>query len=76
MSHLLTPPTRLAPLYLACLFASPVLAQEQDAVQLDAMTISGMTLDEVDLAREQLNEVPGATNVVDMQQVAQGGRCG
>ncbi|ROZ80305.1 TonB-dependent receptor [Pseudomonas neustonica] len=72
MSHLLTPPTRLAPLYLACLFASPVLAQEQDAVQLDAMTISGMTLDEVDLAREQLNEVPGATNVVDMQQVAQG----
>lgn len=72
MSNLLTPPTRLAPLYLACLLASPALAQGQDVAQLDAITVSGKTLDEVALARERLNKVPGGTNVVDMQQVEQG----
>jgi len=72
MSTLLTPPTRLAPLCLACLLASPALAQEQKAAQLDAMTISGVQPDELALAREQLEKVPGGTNLVDMRQVEQG----
>ncbi|MEH6566223.1 MAG: TonB-dependent receptor [Halopseudomonas sp.] len=72
MPNLLTPPTRLAPLCLACLFASPAPAQEHGAAQLDAITISGVKLDEVALAREQLNEVPGGTNLIDMQRVEQG----
>ena len=64
MSNLLTPPIHLAPLYLSCLLASPALAQDRDVAQLDAITISGKTLDEVALARAQLDEVPGGTNVV------------
>ena len=72
MSNLLTPPIHLAPLYLSCLLASPALAQDRDVAQLDAITISGKTLDEVALAREQLDEVPGGINVVDMQRVEQG----
>ncbi|MEH6492342.1 TonB-dependent receptor family protein [Halopseudomonas sp.] len=70
MPHPLSPPNRLAPLCLACLLASP--AQAQEAVQLEAMTISGEKLDAVAQAREQLHEVPGGTNLIDMQQVAQG----
>ncbi|GAA6129909.1 TonB-dependent receptor family protein [Halopseudomonas sabulinigri] len=70
MTTLLIPPSRLAPLCLACLLASPALAQE--AVELDAMTISGVELDEVALAREKLDAVPGGTNLIDLQQVEQG----
>ncbi|SDR81727.1 iron complex outermembrane recepter protein [Halopseudomonas sabulinigri] len=70
MPHPLSPPNRLVPLCLACLLASP--AQAQEAVQLEAMTISGEKLDAVAQAREQLHDVPGGTNLIDMQQVEQG----
>ena len=69
MSNLISPPERLAPLFLACLMASPAFAQTDDVAQLDAITVSGQKYDEVAKAREALNEVPGGTNVVDMQQV-------
>ena len=72
MSNLISPPKRLAPLFLACLMASPAFAQTDDVAQLDAITVSGQKYDEVAKAREALNEVPGGTNVVDMQQVEQG----
>ena len=72
MSNLISPPERLAPLFLACLMASPAFAQADDVAQLDAITVSGQKYDEVAKAREALSEVPGGTNVVDMQQVEQG----
>lgn len=72
MSNLLTPPSRLAPLCLACLLGSPAIAQAQAVTELDAVTVTGETFDEIARAREALSEVPGGTNVVDMQQVEQG----
>ena len=71
MSHLVTPPGRIAPLFLACLLASAALHAE-DAAQLDSMTVSGEKYDAVASARAALSEVPGGTNVVDMRQVEQG----
>ncbi|WP_341708744.1 TonB-dependent receptor domain-containing protein [Halopseudomonas sp.] len=72
MSTLLTPPARFAPLCLACLLGSPAFAQAQAVTELEAVTVTGETFDEVARAREALSEVPGGTNVVDMQQVEQG----
>ena len=72
MSNLISPPERLAPLFLACLMASPAFAQADEVAQLDAITVAGQKYDEVAKAREALNEVPGGTNLVDMQQVEQG----
>jgi len=72
MSNLLTPPSRLAPLCLACLLGSPAIAHAQAVTELDAVTVTGETFDEIARAREALSEVPGGTNVVDMQQVEQG----
>lgn len=71
MSHLVTPPGRIAPLFLACLLASAALHAE-DAAQLDSITVSGEKYDAVASARAALSEVPGGTNVVDMRQVEQG----
>ena len=72
MSNLLTAPARLAPLCLACLLGSPAFALADQVAELDAVTVTGETFNEVAKAREALSEVPGGTNVVDMQRVEQG----
>lgn len=65
-----TPPARLTLLALACLTAQGVLAEQP--LQLDAMQISGTQLSETEAAREQLQQVPGGTNLVDLRRVEQG----
>lgn len=72
MPNLLTPPARLAPLCLACLLGSPAFALADQLTELEAVTVTGKTYDAVARAREAMSEVPGGTNVVDMQQVEQG----
>ena len=63
-------PARLTLLALACLSAHSAIADEP--VQLDALQVSGVQMSEEEAARENLKQVPGATNLVDMDKVEQG----
>ena len=63
-------PARLTLLALACLSAHSAIADEP--VQLDALQVSGVQMSEEAAAREDLEQVPGATNLVDMGKVEQG----
>lgn len=63
-------PARLTLLTLACLSAHSAFAEEP--VQLDALQVSGVRMSEEDAAREDLEQVPGASNLVDMSKVEQG----
>ena len=64
------PFARLTLLTLACLNAHGALAEAP--VQLDPLHVSGIQMSEEEAAREELEQVPGASNLVDMKQVAQG----
>ena len=59
-------PARLALLTFNCLAAPIALAQQP--MQLDAMQISGAPLSEIEAAQEALKQVPGTTNLVDMDK--------
>lgn len=61
---------RLTLLALACLTGHDVFADEP--VQLEALQVSGVQRSAVETAREDLAQVPGATNLVDMSKVEQG----
>ena len=63
-------PARLTLLALACLSGHSAFAEEP--MQLDSLQVTGEQVSEVEAAREELNRVPGATNVVDMDKVEQG----
>lgn len=63
-------PARLTLLALACLSGHSAFAEEP--MQLDSLQVTGEQVSEVEAAREELNRVPGATNVVDMAKVEQG----
>lgn len=63
-------PARLTLLALACLTGHDVFADEP--VQLEALQVSGVQRSAVETAREDLAQVPGATNLVDMSKVEQG----
>lgn len=63
-------PARLTLLALACLTGHDVFADEP--VQLEALQVSGVQKSAVETAREDLAQVPGATNLVDMSKVEQG----
>lgn len=63
-------PARLTLLALACLSAHSAIADEP--VQLDALEVSGVQMSEEEAARENLKQVPGATNLVVMDKVEQG----
>ncbi|MFN3771425.1 MAG: TonB-dependent receptor family protein [Ectopseudomonas guguanensis] len=63
-------PARLTLLALACLSAHNAFADEP--VQLDPLQVRGVQISEEDAAREALEQVPGATNLVDMGKVEQG----
>lgn len=63
-------PARLTLLALACLSAHNTFADEP--VQLDPLQVRGIQISEEDAAREALEQVPGATNLVDMGKVEQG----
>ncbi|HBZ95020.1 MAG TPA: TonB-dependent receptor, partial [Pseudomonas sp.] len=63
-------PARLTLLALACLSAQSAFADEP--VQLDPLQVSGVQISEEEAAREALEQVPGATNLVDMAKVEQG----
>ncbi|WP_296269527.1 TonB-dependent receptor domain-containing protein [Pseudomonas sp. UBA6323] len=63
-------PARLTLLALACLSAQSAFADEP--VQLDPLQVSGVQMSEEEAAREALEQVPGATNLVDMAKVEQG----
>ncbi|QNH06775.1 TonB-dependent receptor [Pseudomonas sp. B11D7D] len=63
-------PTHLTLLALACLSGHSAFAEEP--VQLDPLQVTGEQVSEVEVAREELKRVPGATNVVDMAKVEQG----
>jgi iron complex outermembrane receptor protein len=63
-------PARLILLALACLSGHSAFAEEP--MQLDSLQVTGEQVSEVEAAREELNRVPGATNVVDMDKVVQG----
>ncbi|MFD2642531.1 TonB-dependent receptor family protein [Pseudomonas japonica] len=47
-------------------------AQAADTVELNQVLIQGQQQDDLQAARERLREVPGASNLVDMQRVGQG----
>lgn len=67
------PPSRIAHLSLlalACLTSRTTLGEEP--VQLDALQISATQTSETEAAREDLEQVPGASNLVDMKKVEQG----
>ncbi len=63
-------PACLTLLALACLNAHNAFADEP--VQLDPLQVRGVQISEEDAAREALEQVPGATNLVDMGKVEQG----
>lgn len=65
-----TQPARLTLLALACLSAQSALAEQP--LQLDSVQISDVQISEAQAAREELERVPGATNLVDMARVEQG----
>lgn len=66
-----TPATaRLGLLALACVASRISLAA--DPVQLDPLQISGVQTSEIEAAHEALEQVPGASNLVDMSKVEQG----
>ncbi|MFJ4374460.1 TonB-dependent receptor family protein [Pseudomonas japonica] len=46
--------------------------QAADTVELNQVLIQGQQQDDLQAARERLREVPGASNLVDMQRVGQG----
>lgn len=50
---------------------SPAL-QAQEAMQLPAVDVSGITLSDTEAASEQVRQVPGASNVIDMSTVSAG----
>lgn len=64
------PFARLTLLTLASLNAHGALAEAP--VQLDPLHVSGIQMSEEEAAREELEQVPGASNLVDMKQVEQG----
>ncbi|OEC34538.1 iron complex outermembrane recepter protein [Pseudomonas cuatrocienegasensis] len=64
-------PMRLAPLLLACA-ATPYALAAEEPLQLDAMQVTAGQQDEAAKAQAALQQVPGASNVVDMDKVAQG----
>ncbi|MGP0170398.1 TonB-dependent receptor family protein [Pseudomonas sp. NCHU5208] len=66
-----TPATaRLSLLALACMASRVTFAAEP--VQLDPLQINGAQTSEIEAAREALEQVPGASNLVDMAKVEQG----
>ncbi len=62
---------RLAPLLLACA-ATPYALAADEPLQLDAMQVIAGQQDEAANAQTALQQVPGASNGVDMDKVAQG----
>ncbi|MBU1330557.1 MAG: TonB-dependent receptor [Gammaproteobacteria bacterium] len=62
---------RLAPLLLAYA-ATPYVLAADEPLQLDAMQVTAGQQGEVANAQAALQQVPGASNVVDMDKVAQG----
>lgn len=64
-------PMRLAPLLLAYA-ATPYVLAADEPLQLDAMQVTAGQQGEVANAQAALQQVPGASNVVDMDKVAQG----
>ncbi len=47
-------------------------AQQPESIELGQVIIQGQDQDDLQVARERLEQVPGATNLIDMKRVGQG----
>jgi iron complex outermembrane receptor protein len=60
------------PLSLLAMLVASTNAQANGRIELDQVLIQDQQQSELDAARERLHEIPGASNLVDMQRVGQG----